>query len=135
MVKFLAPAEQLCIRTPLIKLCHPHEKVSLSFFIFLLYFYSGLGAGYFCSSIRFQLWKKITRWTFTISFSILGKKEFTLPNYEFSYPVTVIRIKLKRNQLGILIGGFYVPTAIFSVLSMISFFINPDVVCWNQLKN
>ena len=61
-------------------------------------------------------------------FSILGKKEFTLPNYEFSYPVTGIRIKLKRNQLGILIGGFYVPTAIFSVLSMISFFINPDLV-------
>ena len=62
-------------------------------------------------------------------FSILGKKDFALPNYEYNYPVTGIRIKLRRNQLGRLIGGFYVPTAIFSVLSMISFFIHPDVVC------
>ena len=54
-------------------------------------------------------------------FSIQGKQEFTLPNYEYNYPVTGIQIKLKRNKLGRLTGGFYVPTAIFSVLSMISF--------------
>ena len=62
------------------------------------------------------------------SFSILGKKEFPITNYEWDYPAIGIQIRLKRNKLGTLIGGFYIPTALFSILSMISFFINPDVV-------
>ena len=62
------------------------------------------------------------------SFSILGKKEFPITNYEWDYPAIGIRIILKRKTLGTLIGGFYIPTALFAILSMISFFINPDVV-------
>ena len=62
------------------------------------------------------------------SFSILGKKEFPITNYEWDYPAIGVRIRLKRKTLGTLIGGFYIPTALFAILSMISFFINPDVV-------
>ena len=67
------------------------------------------------------------------SFSILGKKEFPETNYEWDYPAIGIQIRLKRKTLGTLIGGFYIPTAFFAILSMISFFINPDVVSM-QLK-
>ena len=62
------------------------------------------------------------------SFTILGKKEFPITNYEWDYPAIGIRIRLERRTLGTLIGGFYIPTALFAILSMISFFINPDVV-------
>ena len=62
------------------------------------------------------------------SFTILGKKEFPITNYEWDYPAIGIRIRLERKTLGTLIGGFYIPTALFAILSMISFFINPDVV-------
>ena len=79
--------------------------------------------------LEFNHERKVQDGHLPYKFSIVAKKEFSLPNYEYDYPVTGIRIKLRRNQLGRLIGGFYVPTAIFSVLSMISFFINPDVVC------
>ena len=68
------------------------------------------------------------------SFSILGKKEFPITNYEWDYPAIGIRIRLKRKTLGTLIGGFYIPTALFAILSMISFFINPDVVSTVYLK-
>ena len=46
--------------------------------------------------------------------------------YDFSY--TGFTLHLHRNSLGVLIGGFYGPTAIFAILSMISFRINPDIV-------
>ena len=68
------------------------------------------------------------------SFSILGKKEFPITNYEWDYPAIGIRIILKRKTLGTLIGGFYIPTALFAILSMISFFINPDVVSTVYLR-
>ena len=35
---------------------------------------------------------------------------------------------LRRNTFTLLIGGFFIPTSIFALLSMISFFINPDAV-------
>ena len=37
-------------------------------------------------------------------------------------------IQFSRKSLGGLVGGFYGPTAIFAILSMISFLINPEVV-------
>ena len=63
------------------------------------------------------------------TFSILKtKKEFPKYNYEFSAPYAGIVLQIKRESLDSLIGTFYVPTAIFSALSMVSFFINPDLV-------
>ena len=39
-----------------------------------------------------------------------------------------VMIHLKRDGLGLLLGSFYVPTGIFAVLAMTSYFINPDQV-------
>ena len=44
------------------------------------------------------------------------------------YSVSSINLQIRRNSLGLLIGGFYVPTGIFAVLSMASYVINPAVV-------
>ena len=62
------------------------------------------------------------------SISITAKESYPHYNYKFFSPNTGVVIKLKREKLGNLVGGFYVPTGIFALLSMISFFIDPDVV-------
>ena len=46
----------------------------------------------------------------------------------FNYSYTGVRFKFRRHDLGLLLGGYYGPTVIFAILSLISFFINPDVV-------
>ena len=46
----------------------------------------------------------------------------------FFYEATGMKIHFSRKSLGVLTGTFYGPTAIFAVLSMISFQINPNVV-------
>ena len=62
------------------------------------------------------------------SFTIRAKEEFQFHNYEFMAPYSGITIKLKRNSINSLVGTFYLPTAIFSILSLISFYIVPDMV-------
>ena len=62
-------------------------------------------------------------------FSIIPKGKFTQRNIYYSSSFTGVIIRAKRNNLGLLIGSFYVPTLAFSILSTISFFINPDIVC------
>ena len=47
--------------------------------------------------------------------------------YNYSYAGMVVHFS--RNSLGLLLGGFYGPTTVFKVLSLISFNINPEVVC------
>lgn len=44
------------------------------------------------------------------------------------YPNTGIRIHLARDDLGLLYGGFFGPTGLFSIMSLTSFTINPDAV-------
>ena len=61
-------------------------------------------------------------------FTISAKDEFQFHNYEFMAPYSGITIKLKRNSINSLMGTFYLPTATFSILSMISFYISPDMV-------
>ena len=46
--------------------------------------------------------------------------------YNISYTGMLVRIK--RKSLGLLLSGYYYPSASFAFLSMISFLINPDVV-------
>ena len=46
----------------------------------------------------------------------------------FNYSYTGLRFYFERNDLGLLLGGYYGPTLIFALLSLVSFFINPDVV-------
>ena len=46
--------------------------------------------------------------------------------YNVSYAGMLVRIK--RKSLGLLLSGYYCPSASFAFLSMISFLINPEVV-------
>ena len=59
---------------------------------------------------------------------IIPKESFETFNIDFSMCTTGVTMKFTRKSLGLLLGGFYGPTAAFSILSMISFFISPDAV-------
>ena len=48
----------------------------------------------------------------------------------FNYSFTGMRIHLSRNEFGQLIGGYYGPTFLCSLLSQISYAINTDMVCY-----
>ena len=61
-------------------------------------------------------------------FSLTIGDNFLDYNYEFYSPYSSLVIKVHRTQLGSLIGGYYGPTFIFSMLSMISYLINAEVV-------
>ena len=52
-------------------------------------------------------------------FTIIGKEAY--PHYSFKYfaPYSGVIINVKRETLGELVGGFYSPTAIFALLSML----------------
>ena len=63
---------------------------------------------------------------FDISFESLETKEHFLAGFNYSF--AEMRIYLSRNNLKSLIGSFFVPTVMFSFLSLISFSINPDIV-------
>ena len=69
------------------------------------------------------------------SFWISAKDEFQIPNYEFKAPYSGISIKMKRDSITSLIGSFYLPTATFSILSMVSFFISPEMVRMSKKCN
>ena len=56
------------------------------------------------------------------------KSPFSHYNVGFESPFTGIDFVLKRNTISLLIGGYFVPTSIFALLSMISYFISPEVV-------
>ena len=65
-----------------------------------------------------------------IPFLILLESLKSFQHFEggWNYSYTGMRIFLTRNDLGLLIGGFYGPTALFSALSLISYSINIDSV-------
>ena len=52
----------------------------------------------------------------------------------FNYSYAGIRFKFRRNDLGLLLGGYFGPTLIFSSLSLVSFFISPDVASIRLLE-
>ena len=62
------------------------------------------------------------------SFTMIGKDSYIKPVYTYWQVNTGIIIHIKRSEFGQLIGGFFGPMNLFSFLSTISFFINPDVV-------
>ena len=49
-------------------------------------------------------------------------------NEEWTFVNSGIVFNMKRNDIGQLIGGFFGPTAIFTLISLVSFLIDPDVV-------
>ena len=64
---------------------------------------------------------------FKIKVESLKTWEKNIDGYNYSY--AGMTIHLDRHDLGLLMGGFYLPMALFSTLSLISFAINPEVVC------
>ena len=46
----------------------------------------------------------------------------------FDYSYARMRIKINRDNIQTLLIGFYFPTSIFALLSLISFFISPEIV-------
>ena len=66
------------------------------------------------------------RLPFNVSLESIAGYEFSQAGYEYSG--VGMRITLRRNNLGLLIGGYFGPTIIFSLLSLVSFTINPDIV-------
>ena len=73
-----------------------------------------------------QIHMNQTRIPFDISLESLESYDLWQAGFEYSF--TSFRISLKRNKIGQLLGGFFVPTSMFAGLSLISFMINPDVV-------
>ena len=67
-----------------------------------------------------------SRLPFKISLESLKQFEFFQAGFKYSF--VGMRMTLTRNSFGLLIGGYYGPTTIFSLLSLVSFSINPDIV-------
>ena len=63
---------------------------------------------------------------FDIVLESLEPFEYAEGKYLFSY--VGMRLHLTRNDFGVLIGGYYGPTAIFSMLSLVSYSIKADIV-------
>ena len=57
-----------------------------------------------------------------------GLNGFEHYNFKYMNPYTGISIKVKRDEVISLIGTFYIPTGSFACLSMLSYFIHPDMV-------
>ena len=55
-------------------------------------------------------------------------EQFNMTLTRNNYSSTGMRIHIKRNSLGLLIGGYYGPTIIFSTLSLVSYSIKADIV-------
>ena len=55
-------------------------------------------------------------------------ERFNLTRTGYNYSSTGMRIHIERNNLGLLIGGYYGPTTIFVLLSLVSYSIDADMV-------
>ena len=69
---------------------------------------------------------KQSRLPFDIALESLESFEYIQGGYKLSY--AGMRIYLTRNDFGVLIGGYYGPTIIFSMLSLVSYSIKADMV-------
>ena len=69
---------------------------------------------------------KQSRLPFDISLESLKPFEYVEGGMKYSY--AGMRIHLTRNDFGVLIGGYYGPTIIFSMLSLVSYSIKADIV-------
>ena len=73
------------------------------------------------------------RLPYNVSLEIL--QSFNKSLHEFEYSYTGMKIYLRRNDIGQLVGSLYVPTFIFSLLSLVSYSIDIDMVCIVIQKN
>ena len=72
-----------------------------------------------------------SRLPFKISLESLKQFEFSQAGFKYSF--VGMSMTLTRNSFGLLIGSYYGPTTIFSLLSLVSFSINPDIVSFTIL--
>ena len=63
---------------------------------------------------------------FDIALESLEPFEYVQRGLNYSY--AGMRLHLTRNDFGLLIGGYYGPTTIFLMLSLVSYSIKPDIV-------
>ena len=70
---------------------------------------------------------KQSRMPFDISLENLAP--FLYEESGFNYSYAGVRIHLTRNDFTLLIGSYYGPTIIFSMLSLVSYSIKSDIVC------
>ena len=61
-------------------------------------------------------------------------KTFTILDAGYNYSMAGMQISFQRDGLGLLLGGYFMPTALFATLSTISFHINPEVVSFELQK-
>lgn len=59
---------------------------------------------------------------------------FSILDAGYNYSMAGMKIEFDRNGLGLLLGGYFSPTALFAFLSTISFFINPEVVSLKSIE-
>ena len=72
--------------------------------------------------------------SFKLQIESVPTNETIFHNAKYSY--TGMTLKLKRKSLGHLASSYYYPTASFALLSMISYFIKPDIVsCFIRLDD
>ena len=73
----------------------------------------------------------------TLPFEIVAESMNPFHNLAngYNYSATGIKLYFKRNSLGLLNGQFYGPTAIFSMLSMLSFCISIEMASTIKIKN
>ena len=64
-----------------------------------------------------------------------SREEYKHSQAGSEYSFIGMRIKLTRNNLGLLVGGYFGPTTIFSILSLVSFTINPDIVSYFHFQS
>ena len=69
-----------------------------------------------------------SRLPFKITLESLGELPILEEGRNHSY--TGVKMVFRRNNLGLLAGGFYFPTLVFSLLSLLSFAIKPEVVSY-----
>ena len=78
------------------------------------------------------LWLNTTKLNYNIKLYALNST--TYKQNEHLYSMASVRMQLFRNTVGFMkiVTGFYATTGTFSVLSLISFFIEPNVVIMNE---
>ena len=71
----------------------------------------------------------INNLAFPYEFNLQSLPVFQKSNsYNSTYSYTGMVMKIQRKSLGLLLSGYYYPTASFAILSMISFLIKPEKV-------
>ena len=82
---------------------------------------------------NFKIDSKIPVHVKNVPFEIFAESidPFVIEDNGYNYSSTGVRFYFKRKKLGLLIGSFYGPMAVFAALSMLSYNINVDAVSIN----